>query len=80
MIKLVRRIYIKSKPKSKPNKFIIMPDPIKKHPELFCNFINCQYINYEKMIPEEAFSNINRENISICENCNYYLYTNNHKE
>ena len=82
MIKLVRRIHIKPKsnPKSKPARFIIMPDPIKKHPKLFCNYINCQYINYEKMIPEEVCSNINPENISICENCNYYLRTNNHKE
>lgn len=78
MIKLLGRIHIK--PKMKLNKYIIMPDPIKKTPKLFCNYINCQYINYEKIIPEEAFSNINIEEISICENCNYYLYANNHKE
>lgn len=80
MIKLVGRIHLIPNPKSKPNKYIIMTNPIKKSPELFCNYINCQYINHEKIIPEEVFSNINRENISICENCNYYLRTNNHKE
>lgn len=82
MIKLVQRIHIKPKsnPKSKPARFITLPEPIKKEPKLICNYINCQYIDYEKMIPEDVYSTIHKENISICENCNYYLYTNNHKE
>lgn len=41
--------------------------------DIICNYIDCKYVNYEKLLPEEAVPLINSDNISICENCDTYL-------
>ena len=45
----------------------------KTRDKIICNYINCQYINYYKLIEEDAIDCDKKNCISVCENCGLFL-------
>ena len=51
----------------------ITSSSVKLSNKIMCNYINCQYNDYNKLIEEDVINCDKEKCISICENCGLYL-------